>query len=276
VAHRKCSRCKCELTEATATASIIAKGGYCRSCVKGWWWENKQAPIHGPAFPNGVCRNCHSPLKPKASGGGWKLCQECCRDCGSPTLTWWDGRGYERCPAAFTRCEDCYLAYARNLYAKRKSDGKRFRKPTPEEFGTVYGLPTSPTRCDLARCEWCEAPCRNMSHSVRMSLCGPCRQRYESELGDRAELRRRRQIAEGDPTINWRALGERDGWKCHICGGIVRRVAGTAKRPLGATVDHLIPIADNGSHVWSNVALAHRSCNSSRGAGGAAQLRLVG
>jgi 5-methylcytosine-specific restriction endonuclease McrA len=33
---------------------------------------------------------------------------------------------------------------------------------------------------------------------------------------------------------------------------------------------------DGGTHTWDNVALAHRSCNLKRGAGGVAQLRLVG
>jgi 5-methylcytosine-specific restriction endonuclease McrA len=76
--------------------------------------------------------------------------------------------------------------------------------------------------------------------------------------------------------ITWQELGERDGWVCHLCNGKVKKLGGRAKQPKGATVDHLVPIADGGSHTWDNVALAHRSCNTSRGAGGTAQLRLVG
>ena len=45
---------------------------------------------------------------------------------------------------------------------------------------------------------------------------------------------------------------------------------------LGATVDHLVPIAAGGLHTWDNVALAHRRCNLKRGAAGIVQLRLVG
>jgi 5-methylcytosine-specific restriction endonuclease McrA len=45
----------------------------------------------------------------------------------------------------------------------------------------------------------------------------------------------------------------------------VPQVAGTAKEPMGGTVDHLVPIVDGGQHVWSNVALAHRICNLARG-----------
>lgn len=87
----------------------------------------------------------------------------------------------------------------------------------------------------------------------------------------------RRTTAEkvGD-NITWQELGERDGWRCHLCGLKVLKRGGTAKQPKGATVDHIVPIADHGTHTWDNVALAHRLCNLSRGAGGEAQLRLVG
>jgi 5-methylcytosine-specific restriction endonuclease McrA len=48
------------------------------------------------------------------------------------------------------------------------------------------------------------------------------------------------------------------------------------KRP-DASMDHLVPLSKGGDHSWANVALAHRSCNSKRGAGRlSAQLRLVG
>lgn len=66
--------------------------------------------------------------------------------------------------------------------------------------------------------------------------------------------------------ITWRSVGKRDGWTCHLCGDPVIDSAGTAHNPEGATVDHLTPIALGGSHTWSNVALAHRSCNVLRGA----------
>jgi 5-methylcytosine-specific restriction endonuclease McrA len=47
--------------------------------------------------------------------------------------------------------------------------------------------------------------------------------------------------------------------KCHICG---KRF--TKCDP--ATIDHIIPLARGGVHNASNIALAHRDCNSSKGA----------
>jgi 5-methylcytosine-specific restriction endonuclease McrA len=60
---------------------------------------------------------------------------------------------------------------------------------------------------------------------------------------------------------------KRDGGRCHICKKLVKKT--------DASLDHLIPISKGGEHTERNVALAHRRCNSSRGAGRiAAQLRL--
>jgi 5-methylcytosine-specific restriction endonuclease McrA len=79
----------------------------------------------------------------------------------------------------------------------------------------------------------------------------------------------------GDKDISWRTVGERDSWICHLCLKKVPQQPGKAKSPKGATVDHLIPLARGGEHVWKNVALAHRYCNVSRSTEGIAQLKLV-
>lgn len=72
-------------------------------------------------------------------------------------------------------------------------------------------------------------------------------------------------IAAGDGGISWSTVGDRDGWVCHLCGGHVLQVGGTADHPHGANVDHVEPIAVGGAHVWSNVAISHRVCNMAKG-----------
>lgn len=64
-------------------------------------------------------------------------------------------------------------------------------------------------------------------------------------------------------------IGERDNWRCHICKKKVRR--------KDASIDHHFPYAKPGAiHGRQFVSLAHRWCNSSRGAGRLpAQLRLL-
>jgi hypothetical protein len=119
-------------------------------------------------------------------------------------------------------------------------------------------------------------PCHRCGESFirnnQSYTCGDCAMKRRSN----AEARRRKACRDGDSSIHWLPLGERDGWKCHLCGLKVLQTAGIAQEPKGATIDHLVPVSAGGVHEWSNVALAHRHCNNSRQAGGVAQLRLVG
>jgi 5-methylcytosine-specific restriction endonuclease McrA len=117
--------------------------------------------------------------------------------------------------------------------------------------------------------------CRYRKWKRDESLCNRCRFIKKARQKNVATARRQSAEKAGDK-IAWRELGERDGWQCHICNRKVQKRAGTAKQPKGATVDHIVPVAHGGSHTWDNVALAHRVCNTSRGAAGEVQLRLVG
>lgn len=53
-------------------------------------------------------------------------------------------------------------------------------------------------------------------------------------------------------------LARRDNWRCHICSGRVTR--------KNWSIDHLVALTRGGEHSYKNTALAHRSCNASRGA----------
>ena len=53
----------------------------------------------------------------------------------------------------------------------------------------------------------------------------------------------------------------RDGLNCAICG-LVCFYEGDTKSDLYPSIDHIVPIDKGGGHVWSNVQVAHRICNS--------------
>ena len=58
---------------------------------------------------------------------------------------------------------------------------------------------------------------------------------------------------------------ERDGWRCQICGRKTpKRLRGTIK-PNAPELDHRIPMAMGGGHVWGNVQCACRECNQRKG-----------
>lgn len=119
------------------------------------------------------------------------------------------------------------------------------------------------------RCRNCGAPFVGKVRTNRHYCTRTCASRAAKRNG---KHRRRTAERTGD-FITIAELGERDGWVCHICRKqIRRRSGGLADSP---SIDHLVPIAAGGGHLWTNVAIAHKRCNSQRRMGGAAQLRII-
>lgn len=73
-----------------------------------------------------------------------------------------------------------------------------------------------------------------------------------------------------------REIWSRRPQTCTACGGEFFNGRLKSPHPMSATFDHLIPISDGGTDAPENLALAHRVCNTRRGAGGIVQLLLVG
>jgi 5-methylcytosine-specific restriction endonuclease McrA len=61
---------------------------------------------------------------------------------------------------------------------------------------------------------------------------------------------------------------ERDQWCCYLCGLPVDRAA-SAFDPLSPTVDHVIPLSQQGEHSRANTRCAHFGCNSAKQANAA-------
>ena len=70
------------------------------------------------------------------------------------------------------------------------------------------------------------------------------------------------------PGITLKKLIKRDGLRCKICGKMCDPNDHTWTEysgPLSPSIDHIIPMAKNGGHVWNNVQIAHIICNSEKG-----------
>ena len=65
--------------------------------------------------------------------------------------------------------------------------------------------------------------------------------------------------------ITLKKLIKRDGLRCAICGEMCDPNDHSWSRysgPMYPSIDHIIPMAKGGGHIWSNVQVAHIICNS--------------
>lgn len=88
------------------------------------------------------------------------------------------------------------------------------------------------------------------------------RERYTSH----EQVRRSRILGAPWEQINILEVFERDQWICKLCYEPVSRES-KGTEPLSPTIDHIIPVSNENypGHLWSNVQLAHRVCNISKG-----------
>lgn len=106
-------------------------------------------------------------------------------------------------------------------------------------------------------CRPCKAESRKLARAkARKTESGRARKRIEKAL--RRALTRT-EIAE---RIDPKEVFAQDGWKCYLCGIDTPVSHIGTNHPEAPTLDHVVPLARGGHHVWSNVRCACRSCNS--------------
>jgi len=243
---RRCSKCKQVKGVGGFQRGGAAKHGYraaCRDCCN--------ARVRKP---NARCLYCEKPYhrKPdrrKKAGttlycslacagqarrarlgfSPWPLRLRSCKQCDLPFV--------QRGTAAFCkpRCRQVATKVATRDYYRNKPAGKYLRRRSPRE-------------------------------------CRQCRQVFTQGITPSSTYCSKRCYRKAHPKSKWHrgisleALGDRDGWRCHLCDRVVVR--------REASADHLIPRSEGGGHDPDNLALAHIRCNSKRGNRRPAQLRL--
>lgn len=119
------------------------------------------------------------------------------------------------------------------------------------------------------QCEWCGATYVPRKRTSR--FCSRNCTWSEKAKGRRAKVRG----AHVAP-VNRIAIFERDRWRCKLCGKPVARTR-QAPHPKAPVLDHILPLAQGGTHEPANVQLAHFICNSIKGDRNANdQLMLIG
>ena len=196
-------------------------------------WKNHGDPLGGRPSPK-VRVSVVSP-------DGMKSCTQCEKELPLESFhTDASGHGGLR-----STCKDCLSARMKEWYAKnqvRQRDRQRVR------FATNIDIIRER---DMLRYR------RNREARLQLAIDATHRRRARLKGADRA-----------DRGITYKALRERDGSNCYHCG---EEMSFKSKKfgeyqPRRATIEHIIPIARGGLHIWENVALACWECNIRRGA----------
>lgn len=204
------------------------------------------------------CAACGEPAQQTGSGRR-AVCSVACR-----TLLQWPKRSS---PVWFRHCELCgrlfssQAADAKWCSDRCRADGTRTSWPSCKVFlrdctvcGVLFATPYTVVTCS--------------------KQCASVKRR-----DDHREAKHKRRARKRDAfvaRVTRRSIFERDRWRCHICGKPVRRKA-VVPHPLAPTLDHLIPLAEGGTHEPANVRTAHYRCNVAKGdRGGGEQLMLIG
>lgn len=107
-------------------------------------------------------------------------------------------------------------------------------------------------------------PCGTDAAYQRGCRCDPCRTAHNA--ADRTKTARenrrraRKRATQVDDFTNME-IYERDGWRCHICKRQVLTQPRRKRDPLMASLDHIVPLSQGGTHTRDNVACSHLRCN---------------
>lgn len=214
------------------------------------------------------CRGCGAALPPLKHPGQARVW--CSRACRLRAYRRANGEwvGADADPRDCTHCGRSFAPSRSNQkYCSPQCGWKHRASQRPKSLDWAAGR--YPER--LRQCMDCGAEVRARASRI---CCEDCR-RVRKVATNRRKNAKRRGARIGLIKFTVIEVGERDGWRCHLCRRRVdRTLPGTDQR--GPTIDHLIPIADGGQDELDNVALAHRGCNTNRRDQGIAQLRLIG
>jgi hypothetical protein len=185
---------------------------------------------------------------------------------------------------------DCGLEWTGFQAAVRKNGGRVSvsvpRKPCAAcgkkhgNTGTYCGEKCRPppyVRRTQAVCRNCGAEFDRRDDGATLYMCGDDCQDEARTRAKRAQRKKRRALERGAKVgvaIDPVAVFARDDWRCGICGRKTLKAKRGTIHPRAPELDHIVALANGGSHTWANVQCSCRECNGRKGASDFGQLLL--
>jgi 5-methylcytosine-specific restriction endonuclease McrA len=159
-------------------------------------------------------------------------------------------------------------------------------------FVSRWGATVCSTECRKARARRLYQDYAAARKGTNELVCSECGNRFEAPYGDKRRqfcsvecgkrfngrvskhVRRGRLRGRVTERLDPLAVFGRDGWICGICGREVSK-RWKSPDPRSASLDHIVPLSQGGSHTWGNVQCSHRGCNVAKSDRGPGQLRLA-
>lgn len=251
-------------------SSIHAKGR-CKTCYE---WQRR----HGNDRPewrynpkSRKCVVCGSP-NPIAH----KRCPAC--------YVYWKQSGRDRSKALIERtelkkhgkkrCGRCGEVKSLSGFHHTITDSKGYQsecKDCQKEYGVQWRKENYvPSKPQQIVCDFCGKVFTASVAAPWSRFCSKyCSHRFWVENNierrrEHKENRRARKMSAFVAPVDRQEIFERDNWICGICGEPIDSQL-EFPHPMSVTLDHIVPLAKNGTHEPENVQAAHFKCNCSKG-----------
>ncbi|MCY1278184.1 hypothetical protein D9M69_394820 [compost metagenome] len=117
---------------------------------------------------------------------------------------------------------------------------------------------------------YCSSRCRYAVKRQRIKAYAGMQESRKARDAKRRALKRSSAVERIEPV----KVFERDGWVCHLCGIKTLKSKRGTTHPRAPELEHIVALADGGTHTWGNVACACSACNRAKGSRSFGQLGL--
>ena len=152
------------------------------------------------------------------------------------------------------KCIEC----GKHGYSKRKKD-----YCSDKCSDRAYSKKKSIKQRRLKKCAYCNK-WHYKSRVYCSDECSRKNMKRNQVIAKTKRMNKARQNGQFDADIDIYKLIERDGEQCYLCGDSVSFNV-HYNDPKYPTIEHVLAIANGGTHSWDNVKVACRDCNNNKG-----------